>query len=111
MDLPRLHASATGLVPHRSGLRMRRRSRHRTVLHPAAAGLAALHRSGHRTQRFLLHVRPEAGQLLMRHRSIETTLKYYVAQDADQIADELWKDFSEESRTKAPEDQDVPPGG
>ena len=34
-------------------------------------------------------VKPATLQLLMRHRSIETTLKYYVAQDADEIADEL----------------------
>jgi hypothetical protein len=47
----------------------------------------------------------------MRHRSIETTLEYYVAQDADEIADELWKDFSEETPAKAPEDQDLPPKG
>jgi hypothetical protein len=30
----------------------------------------------------------------MRHRSIETTLKYYVEQDADEVADELWLNFS-----------------
>jgi hypothetical protein len=47
----------------------------------------------------------------MRHRSIETTLKYYVAQDADEIADELWKGFSEEQKSQAPEDLDLPPKG
>ena len=26
----------------------------------------------------------------MRHKSIETTMKYYVSQDADCVADELW---------------------
>jgi hypothetical protein len=30
----------------------------------------------------------------MRHKSIETTLKYYVAQDADEIADELRRNFA-----------------
>jgi hypothetical protein len=30
----------------------------------------------------------------MRHRSIETTLKYYVDQDADDVADELCKAHS-----------------
>ena len=54
-------------------------------------------------------MKPVTLQLLMRHRSIETTLKYYVAQDADEIADELWKDFSEEPSAKAAEDQDLPP--
>jgi hypothetical protein len=29
----------------------------------------------------------------MRHRSIETTLKYYVEQDADEVADELWRNY------------------
>ena len=43
-------------------------------------------------------VKPATLQLLMRHRSIETTLKYYVAQDADEIADELWKGFSAENQ-------------
>jgi hypothetical protein len=47
----------------------------------------------------------------MRHRSIETTLKYYVAQDADEIADELWKDYSEESSERSPEDPGLPPKG
>lgn len=60
--------------------------------------------------RWAPRVKPATLQLLMRHRSIETTLKYYVAQDADEIADELWKYFSEESREKSPEDQELPPG-
>ncbi|NLS96598.1 MAG: hypothetical protein GXX96_31055 [Planctomycetaceae bacterium] len=29
----------------------------------------------------------------MRHASIETTLRYCVDQDADDVADELWKTF------------------
>jgi integrase len=61
--------------------------------------------------RWAPRVKPVTLQLLMRHRSIETTLKYYVAQDADEIADELWKDFSEEPSAKAAEDQDLPPKG
>lgn len=51
-------------------------------------------------------VKPATLQLLMRHRSIETTLKYYVAQDADEIADELWRTFPGENLPKAPEDCD-----
>ena len=35
-------------------------------------------------------VKPATLQLLMRHSSIETTLRYYVAQDAADVADELW---------------------
>lgn len=34
--------------------------------------------------------RPATLQLLMRHRSIETTLRFYVAMDSDEVADELW---------------------
>jgi hypothetical protein len=30
----------------------------------------------------------------MRHESIETTLRYYVALDADDLADDLWREFS-----------------
>jgi hypothetical protein len=29
----------------------------------------------------------------MRHKSIETTMKYYVCQDSDDIADELWASY------------------
>ena len=53
--------------------------------------------------------KPATLQLLMRHRSIETTLKYYVAQDTDEIADELWKAFPEGSDLNAPEDVDQSP--
>ena len=38
-------------------------------------------------------VKPATLQLLMRHRSIETTMKYYVDLDADDIADELWQGY------------------
>jgi integrase len=40
--------------------------------------------------RWATKVKPPVLQHLMRHRNIETTLKYYVALDADDIADELW---------------------
>ena len=43
--------------------------------------------------RWASRVKPARLQLLMRHRSIETTLKYYVEQDADEVADELWRNF------------------
>lgn len=38
-------------------------------------------------------LKPATLQLLMRHESIETTMKNYVDQDADDIADTLWKDY------------------
>ena len=44
--------------------------------------------------RWASRVKPATLQLLMRHKSIETTLKYYVNQDADEVADELWKAHS-----------------
>jgi integrase len=44
--------------------------------------------------RWSSRVKPATLQLLMRHKSIETTLKYYVDQDADDVADELWKAYS-----------------
>ena len=36
---------------------------------------------------------PVVLQKLMRHSSIETTLRYYVDLDADEVGDELWKSF------------------
>ncbi|HYW81491.1 MAG TPA: site-specific integrase, partial [Thermoguttaceae bacterium] len=41
--------------------------------------------------RWAPRVKPATLRLLMRHRSIETTLNYYVALDADELADELWR--------------------
>ena len=38
-------------------------------------------------------VKPATLQLLMRHSAIETTLKYYVAQDAADVSDELWAEY------------------
>jgi integrase len=40
--------------------------------------------------RWAPRVKPATLQLLMRHADISTTLKYYVAQDAADVADELW---------------------
>jgi integrase len=44
--------------------------------------------------RWAPRVKPATLQLLMRHSAIETTLRYYVAQDADDVAEELWKSFA-----------------
>ena len=49
--------------------------------------------------RWAPRVKPATLQLLMRHRSIETTLKYYVDQDADDVADELWRSFCDSKVT------------
>jgi integrase len=49
--------------------------------------------------RWASRVKPATLQLLMRHKSIETTLKYYVDQDADDVADELWKAHSGSGNT------------
>lgn len=43
--------------------------------------------------RWALRVKPATLQLLMLHKSIETTMKYYVCQDSDDIADELWASY------------------
>jgi integrase len=40
--------------------------------------------------RWAMRVKPATLQALMRHQTIETTLKYYVEMDADDIAAELW---------------------
>jgi integrase len=49
--------------------------------------------------RWASRVKPATLQLLMRHESIETTLKYYVAQNADDIATELWRESGEMRRS------------
>ncbi|MCY2987731.1 MAG: site-specific integrase [Planctomycetota bacterium] len=41
--------------------------------------------------RWASKVKPPVLQRLMRHKDIATTMKYYVALDADDIADELWE--------------------
>ena len=43
--------------------------------------------------RWAPRVKPIRLQLLMRHQSIETTLKYCVAEDADDVAADLWQEF------------------
>ncbi|MCC6126949.1 MAG: site-specific integrase, partial [Pirellulales bacterium] len=43
--------------------------------------------------RWAPRVKPATLQLLMRHAEIGTTMKYYVAQDAADVADELWANF------------------
>jgi integrase len=40
--------------------------------------------------RWASKVKPATLQLLIRHSTIDTTLRYYVAQDADDVARELW---------------------
>jgi integrase len=47
--------------------------------------------------RWAKRVKPATLQLLMRHRSIETTMKYYVHLTADDVADELWHSYTEET--------------
>jgi len=43
-------------------------------------------------------VKPATLQLLMRHADISTTMKYYVAQDAADVADELWATHTSNTR-------------
>ena len=44
--------------------------------------------------RWAPRVKPTVLQKLMRHANIQTTLKYYVAIESDDIAEELWKNFA-----------------
>lgn len=44
--------------------------------------------------RWAPRVKPATLQLLMRHADINTTLRYYVAQDAADVADELWANYA-----------------
>ena len=44
-------------------------------------------------------MKPPRLQLLMRHTMIDTTLNYYVEEDSDDMAADLWKQFGPEVRT------------
>jgi len=52
--------------------------------------------------RWAAKVKPITLQLLMRHKHIETTLGYYVDQDADDVAEQLWAGFSNQNLGKTP---------
>jgi integrase len=45
--------------------------------------------------RWASRVKPATLQLLMRHQNIVTTMRYYVALDADEIGDDLWKAWAQ----------------
>ncbi|MBT6157398.1 MAG: site-specific integrase [Planctomycetaceae bacterium] len=44
--------------------------------------------------RWSRRVKPATLQLLMRHADIKTTMAYYVAQDTDDVSDELWQEHA-----------------
>lgn len=48
--------------------------------------------------RWAKQLMPAVLRVLMRHESIETTLAYYVDLDADEIGDELWKEYAKVNR-------------
>lgn len=52
--------------------------------------------------RWASRVKPATLQLLMRHSAIETTLKFYVALDADDVAGELWNAVGNSSGNTTP---------
>jgi integrase len=54
--------------------------------------------------RWASRVKPATLQLLMRHKSIETTMKYYVCQNSDDVADELWAEYEKARRNGATAD-------
>jgi len=56
-------------------------------------------------ERWAPRVMPVVLQELMRHESIETTLKYYVGRNAEATADAIWAGY--ESKTKACEDRSM----
>jgi integrase len=45
--------------------------------------------------RWAVRVTPAVLQRLMRHETIETTMKFYVGLDADRLADDLWKSWGD----------------
>lgn len=57
--------------------------------------------------RWARRVMPAELKLLMRHASIETTMKYYVGIEADDIAAGLWARFSPAVQSESPKDLDA----
>lgn len=47
--------------------------------------------------RWSMRVKPAVLQLLMRHKSIETTMKYYVTHDADEVSESLWQEWGSDA--------------
>ena len=45
-------------------------------------------------ERWAMRVLPQVLQEMMRHESIETTMRYYVGQNAERTADALWDAFN-----------------
>jgi len=92
----RLHGICTGthMTPGRVGRIVSKLGEKANVVVNQAEGKYASAHDLRRSfgTRWAARVMPATLQLLMRHRSIETTLKYYVAQHADEVADELWRE-------------------
>lgn len=49
--------------------------------------------------RWVSRVKPATLKLLMRHADVTTTMRYYVTQDAAEVADELWAGFGGDGNT------------
>ncbi len=60
--------------------------------------------------RWANRIMPAKLQILMRHKSIETTLAYYVGIQADDLAADLWREFAPSGMT-SPEQQSPSTGG
>ena len=52
--------------------------------------------------RWAPRVKPITLMRLMRHESVQTTMKSYVELDADDVADELWKAYGQEGPVLGP---------
>ncbi len=52
-------------------------------------------------ERWAGRVLPQDLQLLMRHESIETTLRYYVGRNAERTAEKLWQAYGEDQKSQS----------
>ncbi len=88
--LPTTSISQAGKVVSRMG------EKAGVVVDPASGKTASAHdcRRSFGT-RWAKRVMPAVLQRLMRHSAIQTTMKYYVRQDADDIAADLWRAFGQ----------------
>jgi len=89
------------ITPRRVGRIISQIGEHAKVVVNSSAGKFASAHDLRRSfgSRWACRVMPATLQLLMRHESIETTMKYYVDLEADELGDELWKTFGPDTLT------------
>jgi integrase len=58
--------------------------------------------------RWASRVKPVVLQKLMRHANIQTTLTFYVSLDSDDVASQLWANYSQDAEVNETSDETLP---